>query len=338
MTPFLLSLLCDPETGQALRLENARYDEEGHIIEGTLVSSRRTWPVRNGIPRFVDEKYESVRGFGDQWNFFNFTQFKQHWLDHTVKNTFGSTDAFRGKVVVDAGGGAGAQTLWMLEAGAKHVILMDLSHSIDDVVQRNLQPSGHRNYDVIQCSIDAPPIRENSIDGIVICHNVIQHTPDVERTAKALYRMVGKGEFVFNCYEKNVAGVLRKVRWAIYRGVLRRFIPRLPFPLRLGYARLMGVLRQIPLFGFALEKSGLAVMGEVPRDGAGLFGYLRKRYRATVLNTFDAYGAHRYQHHLTNDELRGLVARLQPEVRRVGNYESYFTARQPGCALRVEKG
>lgn len=337
MTPFLLSLLCDPETGETLRLENARYDDEGGIVEGTLVSSRRAWPVRNGIPRFVDEKFESVRGFGDQWNFFNFTQFKQHWLDHTVKNTFGSTEAFRGKVVVDAGGGAGAQTLWMLEAGAKHVILMDLSHSIDDVVQRNLRPSGFRNYDVVQCSIDAPPLRERSIDGLVICHNVIQHTPDVERTAAALYRVVGNGEFVFNCYEKNVTGLLRRIRWALYSRVLRRIIPRLPFAMRLAYARIMGVLRQIPLFGLALEKGGFCVMGDVPRVNDGPLTHLRKRYRATVLNTFDGYGAHTYQHHLTNAEMKELVARLQPDESRIGNYRLYFGGRPPGCALRVQK-
>lgn len=35
--------------------------------------------------------------------------------------------------------------------------MMDLSHSVDDVVQRNL--AGLKNVDVIQCSIDAPPLR-----------------------------------------------------------------------------------------------------------------------------------------------------------------------------------
>ena len=68
------------------------------------------------------------------------------------------------------------QTRWILESGAKHVIMMDLSHSVDDVVQRNLKPTGFTNYDVIQCSIDAPPIKDRSIHGMVICHNVIQHT------------------------------------------------------------------------------------------------------------------------------------------------------------------
>ena len=121
----------------------------------------------------------SVDSYGDEWNFFNFTDFKINWLKHTVANTFGSTDAFKGKLIVDAGAGSSAQTKWFAEYGARHVIMMDLSHSVDDVVQRNLV--GLNNIDVIQCSIDAPPQRDNCIDGIVYCHNVIQHTPSVEK-------------------------------------------------------------------------------------------------------------------------------------------------------------
>jgi SAM-dependent methyltransferase len=86
--------------------------------------------------------------------------------------------------------------------------MMDLSHSVDDVVQRNL--AGFKNVDVIQCSIDAPPLRDQSIDGIVYCHNVIHHTPSVEMTAHALYALTAPGgEFIFNCYPLNDQGLVR---------------------------------------------------------------------------------------------------------------------------------
>ena len=340
LTPFLLDLLADPQTHEPLRLGDAVRDSSGDIVEGTLYSTRTSWAIRKGIPRFVemDGMRESVRSFGDQWNYFNFTQFKRHWIEHTVRHTFGTTEAFRGKVIVDAGGGSGAQTLWMLEAGARHVIMLDLSHSVDDVVQRNLRPSGFRNYDVIQCSIDQPPLRPGSIDGLVICHNVIQHTPDVEKSATALFGLLGRGELVFNCYEKNVTGTLRKLRWILYAGVLRRLIPSLPFALRLAYARAMGILRQVPLLGLSLEKALFCSMGDVPGDGDTAWSRLKARYRATVLNTFDLYGAHRFQHHLTNDELSALIDRLQPDRSKVLNLQSYFFGnRPPGCALRILK-
>lgn len=64
-----------------------------------------------------------------------------------MANTFGSTDAFKGKLIVDAGAGSSAQTKWFAEYGARHVIMMDVSHSVDDVVQRNLV--GLKNVDVI---------------------------------------------------------------------------------------------------------------------------------------------------------------------------------------------
>ena len=92
------------------------------------------------------------------------------------------------------------QTLWILESGAKHVIMIELSHSVDNVIQRNLTNSGYVNYDVIQCSIDQPLLKPNSIEGFVICHNVIHHTPSVEKTAKALFEIIKQGsKFVFNC-------------------------------------------------------------------------------------------------------------------------------------------
>lgn len=93
--------------------------------------------------------------------------------------------------------------------------MLDLSHSVDDVVKRNL--AGVKNVDIIQCSIDAPPLRDESIEGIVYCHNVIQHTPSVEKTAHALYSLVAPGgEFVFNCYPLNDKGL---VRWGRFPSV-----------------------------------------------------------------------------------------------------------------------
>ncbi|MDB0074079.1 methyltransferase domain-containing protein, partial [Planktomarina temperata] len=177
MTPFLLEFLCEPKTKAPLALRNAIHDSEGNIVSGILeTAAGKCYPIINSIPRFVDlESTKTVESFGDEWNYFNFTDFKVNWLKHTVANTFGNTDVFQGKLIVDAGGGSGAQTKWFAEYGAQHVIMLDLSHSVDDVVKRNL--AGIKNVDVIQCSIDAPPLRDQSINGIVYCHNVIQHTP-----------------------------------------------------------------------------------------------------------------------------------------------------------------
>jgi SAM-dependent methyltransferase len=331
--PDVLPLLCDPVDHSELTLEIDVHDDRGGVREGRLVSrGGRIYPIRRGIPRFVEQAVmtDTVHSFGDEWNYFNFDEFKLNWLNHTVANTFGGLEAFRGKVVVDCGGGSGVQSLWMSQAGAKQVICLELSHSVDDVMQRNLR--GVDNVDVIQCSIDAPPLKARSIDGIVICHNVIQHTPSVEGTARALYETVAPGgELVFNCYPKHTPDLVRHLRYEYYQA-LRRLLSGQSFNVRLWYSRLMAIARFVPGLGTALEKSYMVFRGDVPAGP----DWVRRAYRQAFLDTFDWYGAHAYQHHKTEDEIRALVSELQPDASKVQNLDRYFASPPPpGCALRV---
>jgi len=335
VTPFLLDYLYDPKDKSGLALVDARYDGAGNITGGVLVSgSGNRYRIVDGVPRFVENMQikASVDSFGDEWNYFNFDQFKRNWLSHTVKNTFGSADAFKGKVIVDAGGGSGMQSLWMSQSGARHVICLELSHSVDGVMKENV--GSVANIDRVQCSIDCPPIRDGSIDGIVYCHNVIQHTPSVENTARALWRMVGPGgEFVFNCYRKMQGGFLNVLRhWTYDR--LRGFLPRRSFRFILNYSRVMSTLRFIPVLGKSLEVFFFVCRGDVPK-GENNF---RRAYRQGVLNTFDLYGSHAYQHLKTDEEIQRLISELQPDNKKISNYAMYFSRQTPdGCALRLAR-
>jgi ubiquinone/menaquinone biosynthesis C-methylase UbiE/uncharacterized protein YbaR (Trm112 family) len=339
MNASLIDWLRDPVSGNPLSLEDAQYDDRGHVETGKLVArSGAAYIIRGGIPRFVAASPElgrTVKSFGDQWNHFNFVNFHTHWLEHTVRNTFGSVDAFRGKVIVDAGAGSGAQALWMLQSGARHVMLLELSHSVDGVIQRNLRESGFGNWDIIQCSIDAPPIREQSMD-LVMCHNVIQHTPSVERTAHALFQLVAPGgEFAFNCYPKNDLGALRWIRLHLVYRSLRFVLSRCPFGVNLAYASVMAAFRLVPGFGGVLEKAGFCSEGEVLTADGSKPGP-RRRFQATRLNTFDRFGSHVYQHLKSDEEMRALLAALQPDPSKILNVDRYFSRPAPiGCALRV---
>jgi len=106
LTPNLLNYLCEPITKAPLQLVDAVTSEDGTIQSGALVTASGTrYPIINGIPRFVDfVPTATVESFGDEWNHFNFTDFKINWLKHTVANTFGSTDAFKDKLIVGGGG------------------------------------------------------------------------------------------------------------------------------------------------------------------------------------------------------------------------------------------
>jgi SAM-dependent methyltransferase len=338
MTPELLDYLCEPLTFLGLHLQNAVKDERGHILSGDLVAaSGRSYPIIDGVPRFIENgDLQSVQSFGDEWNAFDFVQWKTNWLAHTVANTFGSPEAFAGKLIVDCGGGSGAQSKWFAELGARHVVTLELSHSVDGVMRRNV--GNLDNVDVIQCSIDAPPLRPGSIDGIVYCHNVIQHTPSVEGTARALYALVASGgEFVFNCYQTNDAGPMRWMRHHLIYRPLRAVLSRSPFQVIKTYAILMGHLRAVPLLGDLLELSGICARGEVvPIAGESKRDYQRRCFDATRLNTFDKYGSHSFQHQKSDSEIRSLVHELQPNPDKVLNTDRYFLRPMPiGCALRV---
>jgi ubiquinone/menaquinone biosynthesis C-methylase UbiE len=341
VTESLIGWLQDPASGVPLTLRDAVRDSAGQIDSGWLDSgSGARYEIRGGVPRFVAASGPAtaqVQSFGDEWNHFNFVQFHAQWLQHTVKNTFGSVEAFRDKVIVDAGAGSGAQALWMLQSGARHVILLELSHAVDGVIQRNLRNSGYSNWDVIQCSIDAPPLRPQSVD-LVMCHNVIQHTPSVERTAHALFDLVAPGgELVFNCYQKNDAGVLRWARLHLVYTPLRAVLSRAPFAVNLAYATVAAGLRQVPVVGTVLEKAGFCVQGEVVTADGGPASFAQ-RFRATRLNTFDCFGSHAFQHLKSDEEIRRLVFELQSDPSRILNMDRYFLRPAPiGCALRVQR-
>ena len=335
MRADLVAYLRDPEDGSPLRIEVGASGAKDDIVEGELISSSgRRYVIRRGIPRFLSrggEGEKSVHAFGEQWNRFSWGVLKGNWLNHTVANTFGSPDVFRGKLVIDAGAGAGMQSVWMAEYGARRVLSLELSHSIDGALMNNV--SGVREIDAIQCSIDAPPLRPEIAD-IVYCHNVIQHTPSVENTARALWRLVAPGgELVFNCYPRNDLGVLRWIRLRLHL-TLRAILSRLPFSMLLAYARVLAALRFVPVIGWTLEKAGLVNLGSVPAGP----GWRRAAYNAAVANTVDGFGGHAYQHLKSEAEIRALVSELQPDTSLVGNLEKYFSRPQPiGCALRIRK-
>ena len=109
-----LTLLCDPITNEDLDLKDAVYQGD-KIASGALISSASSYPIIDGIPRFVsDEGYSD--NFGYQWNRWARVQFEDQNIDqskqgHTTRmfeTSTGFTPAtLRGKTVLDMGCGPG---------------------------------------------------------------------------------------------------------------------------------------------------------------------------------------------------------------------------------------
>jgi len=150
------------------------------------------FPIVGDIPRFVP-KQDYAASFGLQWNQFRRTQldsFTGHPVseDRLTRLLGGSMEVVRGKLVLEAGCGAGRFTELLLQAGAR-VVAVDLSTA----VEANRENCGHfPGYAVAQGDIRQLPIASEQFD-VVLCVGVVQHTPDPEETMASLCRHVRPG-------------------------------------------------------------------------------------------------------------------------------------------------
>lgn len=152
MNPLLLDYLCDPVDRTLLRLDDASLDQAGRPASGRLVTvSGASYPIIDGIPRFamLPDAREAVESLGDEWNYLDLVDIKQNWLIHTIANTFGSIDAFKGRMVVDAGADSGSQSRWIAEASARLVIALEIPHSVDGVMRPIPRNVGNYTYPIL---------------------------------------------------------------------------------------------------------------------------------------------------------------------------------------------
>jgi ubiquinone/menaquinone biosynthesis C-methylase UbiE len=146
----------------------------------------------NGILRFAPARsYASL--FGDQWKAYKKTQLDSYTgttiTEDRLNRCLGNqADKLNGKLVLEAGCGAGRFTEVLLKKGAK-LVSSDLSSAVE-VNAENFPFS--ENHLVIQADINDMPYADESFD-VVICLGVIQHTPNPEATISSLYALVKKG-------------------------------------------------------------------------------------------------------------------------------------------------
>lgn len=161
--------------------------------EGLVCPSGHQFPLRNGIPRFV-EGSTYADAFGEQWNFFRRTQLDSYSglpiSRNRVRRCLGEElwGRLRELRVLECGCGAGRFTEVLLDEGA-HVVSIDLSHAVD----ANAANCGlSRTHAVAQADINDLPFRPQSFD-VVLCLGVVQHTPNSEQALTSLYSHVAPG-------------------------------------------------------------------------------------------------------------------------------------------------
>lgn len=173
-----------PAAGEPPRLEN------GFLVVG----SGGRYPVRDGIPRFVEgEGY--AESFGDQWRRYRRVQLDSATGRTLSRERFYQATGWReeelaGERILDAGCGAGRFTEVLLAAGAE-VWAVDATSAIDVCAENNPHPS----LRLAQADILALPFPKGSFDR-VFCYGVLQHTPAPRATFAALVEQARPGGLI----------------------------------------------------------------------------------------------------------------------------------------------
>ena len=171
---------------------NRKYFKPYSKAENKFICEDRVVEIIDDIPRFVNEgSYASL--FGDQWK-----QYKKTQLDSYTGSPISETrldrclgemkDSLRGKIVLEAGCGAGRFTEILLKKGAS-LVSSDLSSAVEVNIENF--PISDKHI-VIQADINDMPYADETFD-VVICLGVIQHTPSPEETITNLFKLVKKG-------------------------------------------------------------------------------------------------------------------------------------------------
>lgn len=190
-------------------------------------SETHTYPIRNGIPRFVQPS-NYAESFGFQWTEFSKIQLDSYngtkFSEERFQSVTGwSRSDLAGKLVLDAGCGAGRFSEIALKYDA-NLVAFDLSEAVD-VSKANLS-----SQDALFCqaSIYELPFQSQTFD-YVYCIGVVQHTPDPEATIRSLCRLVKPGgQIGLWIYERD---------WKSYLGTLGFKYALRPFFARMSRSR-----------------------------------------------------------------------------------------------------
>jgi SAM-dependent methyltransferase len=198
------------------RQSEKKYTQNGD----TLICTNLVVKKQNNIWRFVQSgQYATL--FGDQWKEYKKTQLDSYSGVPITENRLnrclgGLKDNLKGKLVLEAGCGAGRFTEILLKKGAQ-LVSADLSDAVE-VNQENFPQN--ENHMVIQADINNMPFADETFDAVV-CLGVIQHTPNSEKTIEDLFKLVKKGgTLVIDHYAFNKSHYLRLA--PLYRNSLKK--------------------------------------------------------------------------------------------------------------------
>lgn len=193
MKSSALRFLICPKCGHPFRL-NAGSMEGKEILTGSLscTGCGAAYQILRGVPRFLSgEDYAS--SFGYEWNRFQNVQLDSrngtHQSEQALYATTGwDTDDYRGRLVLDAGVGAG-RFAEIVAAKGGEVVGVDVTNAVD-AAYRNI--GRNDRVHLVQADIFSMPFAENTFD-LAYSIGVLHHTPNPNAAFAHVARTVKPG-------------------------------------------------------------------------------------------------------------------------------------------------
>jgi SAM-dependent methyltransferase len=259
----------------------------------TGLLDRQPLKAEGGVWDFIGEKrFDYCQNFGDQWNRFRSLQVDSvSGKNESRKRFFAETgwkpEDIKGKLLLDAGCGAGRFADVAMEYGAK-VVAVDMSESVW-ACRKTLERFPQEDYLVVRANLFDLPFKQRIFDGIYSL-GVLQHTPDPLLAIRCLTPFLTPGARLATwIYERRALSIhaLQPRTW------IRRAVARWSTESKLRLSRWLTVMG-FPV-GWTLSwfgRSGSRVSQFLPyaaRHHLGR-GDLRRQWNYSVMDTFDWYG------------------------------------------------